>query len=172
MHISLYNATVPVLARSLNNLTVWLEKAEQYAAEKGFPAEQFLGERLVVDQFPFVRQVQIASDNAKGLVARLAGMEPPKMEDTEVSIVELKERIAKTVRFIESIEPEQIDGQEERMIAMPYMPGKQLSGLDYAVSYALPNFFFHYTTAYSILRKNGVPVGKVDFIGSLNFQEM
>lgn len=169
--LSLYNMTVPVFVKNLKNLSALLEKAEKFAEERGFDANNFLSERLIVDQFPFVRQVQIVSDNAKGTAARLAGMEPPKMEDTEASIAELKERIAKTISFLETVTPEQINGQEERPISLPFMPGKHLPGLEYVVEMALPNFYFHLTTAYSILRRNGVVLGKADYIGQLNLRE-
>jgi hypothetical protein len=164
--------TVPVFLKYLHNLSALLTKAGQYAEERGFDANQFLQERLIVDQFPFARQVQIVCDNAKGTVARVAGLEAPKMEDTETTLAELQERIARTIAFVETITPEQIDGQEARMIPIYFMPGKDLPALEYVVDFALPNLYFHYTTAYTLLRKNGVPIGKADFIGSLNFQDM
>lgn len=168
--LSLYDMTVPVFVKSLTQLGVFIDKAEAFATEKGIEEGVVLQSRLALDQFAFVRQIQIACDNAKGCVARLAGIESPVMEDNEASFAELKERIAKTIAFVESIASEQLEGGEDRKIELPYFPGKHMLGTDYVSSYALANFFFHVTTAYSILRHGGVNLGKQDFMGALPFK--
>jgi hypothetical protein len=142
-----------------------LDKAAAYAAAKKVDPAVLLQSRLYPDMFPLVRQVQIATDFAKGTVARLAGLEPPKYDDNETSIDQLKARIAKTVDFIKEFKPSQIDGSEERDIAI-VLGGQTRSfkGENYLVGFALPNFFFHVTTAYAILRHNGVELGKGDYM--------
>ena len=169
--ILLYDMTVPVFVKSLTQLSALVDKAEAFAAEKKIEEGVMLQSRLVLDQFPFVRQIQIACDNAKGCVARLTGIEAPVMEDTEASFAELKERISKTIAFLETITPEQFEGGAERKVELMYFPGKHMLGADYLSSYALANFFFHVTTAYSILRHHGVVIGKQDFMGALPFKD-
>ena len=169
--ISLYDVTVPVFVKQLTNMSVILDKAEAFAKERGFEADMFVQDRLAVDQYPLVRQVQIACDNAKSATARLAGMEPPKMEDNETTLAELKARIAKTLEFIQSVKPEEIDGKEGAPIPIFFAPGKILPGIEYALQFILPNFFFHCATAYDIIRKNGVAIGKMDYIGQINLQD-
>ena len=165
MSFSMYQASVPVFLRALTNLRAVLQKGEAFAAEKGFEPEVLLNSRLIADMFPLTKQVQIATDHAKGAVARLAGVELPKYEDNEQTIEDLKARIGKTIAFVESFSPAQIDGTEERDIAFT-LGGHdlQFKGLDYLVGFALPNFYFHMVTAYNILRENGVEVGKRDFL--------
>lgn len=173
---NLYSVTIPPIGKALRNLSGILDKAVSHAATKSSErhpvdvrAEAILQDRLIFDQFPLARQIQIATDNAKGGAARLAGIEAPKYEDTESTVEELKTRIAKTIEFIESIKPDQIIGQEERPVTLPYYPDKPMTAFGYATEYLLPNFYFHIVTAYSILRKNGVDLGKNDFIGGLPF---
>lgn len=176
---NLYTITIPPMMRALKNLSLLISKAAAHAETKGterHPAskhlEALLSDRLVFDQFNFIRQVQIASDNAKGTACRLAGIEIPKYEDTEKTDMELIARIEKTLEFLKTIKPEQIIGKENAQIVMPYHQDKYLTGFEYATEYALLNFYFHITTAYSILRKNGVNIGKRDFIGELPLRKI
>lgn len=165
MAISMYQASVPVFVRMLSNLSAILDKGQVYAEAKKIAPNVLPASRLIADMFPLSKQVQIACDHAKGSVARLAGVEIPKYEDNEQTIEELRARIARTIAFVESFTPEQIDGTEERDIAFT-LGGHDLKfkGLDYLVGFALPNFYFHMVTAYGILRQNGVDVGKRDFL--------
>lgn len=165
MAISMYQASVPVFVRMLSNLSAILDKGQIYAEAKKIAPNVLPASRLIADMFPLSKQVQIACDHAKGSVARLAGVEIPKYEDNEQTIDELRARIARTIAFVESFTPEQIDGTEERDIAFT-LGGHDLKfkGLDYLVGFALPNFYFHMVTAYGILRQNGVEVGKRDFL--------
>lgn len=168
MPLTMYHAAVPPMVHTLTNLGAILDKAAAYATEKKTDPTVLLGSRLYPDMLPLLRQVQIATDHAKGCAARLAGQEPPKYEDTEASFAELAERIAKTVAFLESFRPEQIDGSEEHTITLP-MRDRTLTfqGMPYLLQFALPNFYFHVTTAYGILRHSGLEIGKRDFIGKL-----
>ncbi|KPW60360.1 hypothetical protein ALP10_00297 [Pseudomonas syringae pv. helianthi] len=167
MSISLYAASIPVFQQMLNALSDVLTKAEAYATEKKIQPPALLQARLFPDMLPFTRQVQIAVDFAKGASARLAGVEIPQYEDTETTFAELQALLAKTLAFIGSITPEQVDGKEGIEIVL--RPGtekeKRLNGQAYLLSYALPQFFFHVTTAYDLLRHNGVEIGKRDFMG-------
>jgi len=163
----MYQASVPVCQQFLTALTVVLDKAAEHARAEGMDPAELLEARLAPDMFPLTRQVQIATDHAKGMAARLAGREAPKFEDTEASFDELKARINKTLDFISSVEVAEIDGSEEREITLNLRRGTiQLPGLHYLLGFALPNFFFHTTTAYDILRARGVPLGKSDFMGA------
>ena len=168
MSTSLYNFSVPVFVLALNNLNKQVDKAIAYAEPKKVDGAVFAGTRLVVDMLPFSAQVQIACDNAKGAVARLAGVEPPKHEDSEKTLAELKTRITKTLDFINTLKPEQFNGAETREVVLKF-PNMTLkfNGLDYITKFALPNFYFHATMAYAILRKNGVELGKGDFLGNI-----
>jgi hypothetical protein len=167
MKISMYQASAPRFVHMLRNLSAILDKAEAYAEAKKLDPAVPGGLRLIADMFPLARQVQIACDTAKGAVARLAGVEIPKHEDTEKTIPELKARIAKTLDFIESVGAAKIDGSEEREVVLK-MRGQdvKLAGLHYLLAQAWPNFYFHVTTAYNILRANGVELGKRDYIGT------
>ena len=165
MPISMYQASVPALLQTLNALSKILGKAEEDAAQRKIDPAVLLGYRLAPDMFSLTRQVQVVSDFGKNTVARLAGQEPPKYEDTEKTIGELKARIAKTIAYVKEIKPAQIDGSEEREINL--MLGSQprsFKGESYLVNFALPNFFFHVTAAYAILRHNGVEIGKADYM--------
>src|SRR5882672_3393506 len=167
MSISMYQASAPRFARLLRNLSAILAKAQAHVEAKKLDAAALTGFRLFPDMFTLTRQVQIACDQAKGAVARLAGAEPPKHEDTEQSFADLQARIAKTLDFVESMKPAQIDGSETREVVLKQRTGElRLKGLDYLFNHAYPNFYFHLTTAYNILRHNGVELGKKDFIGS------
>ncbi len=165
MTISMYRASVPVFQQMLPSLSGCLRKAADHAAAKKIDPAVLIQSRLYPDMFPLVRQVQIAADFAKGTVARLAGQEPPKYDDTETTFDQLQSRIQKTLSYIGEFKPSQIDGSEERDITLT-LGGQQrnFKGENYLVGFALPNFFFHTTTAYAILRHNGVELGKGDFM--------
>ena len=174
---NLYSITVTPFIKSLTALSGLLDKIDSHAKSKqlewhpaGMQEDALLQSRLISDQFPFVRQVQVACDNAKNGAARLAEIEAPKMEDNEKTIAELKTRIDATVKFLKTIKPEQIIGKEDVKIALPYWAGKHMRAFDYVTQYLLANFFFHVTTAYSIMRKNGVPLGKGDYTGGLDLK--
>jgi uncharacterized protein len=167
MTISMYNASVPVFKQLLSALSAILIKAEQRVSNEMKP-ETLLHARLFPDMFDFTRQVQIATDFAKGVTARLAGQEVPVYEDNETTFNELQARIAKTLQFISSITPEEINSSEEReIITRPGTPKeKKFNGESYLLHYGLPQFFFHITTAYAILRNNGIEIGKRDYMGT------
>jgi len=167
MTISMHAASVPVFKQALGGLSDVLTKAAAYAEARKIDPSVLLTERLAPDMFALTRQVQIASDSAKGAVARLAGVDVPKWEDTETSFAELLERIGKTIAYIESIPTESIDGTEERDITISLRSGDiHFKGQRYLLNWALPNFFFHVTTAYNLLRHDGVEIGKRDFLGA------
>jgi hypothetical protein len=166
MTISMYQASAPRFVNMLRNLSALIEKADAHGAAKKIDPAALTAFRLYPDMFPFTRQVQIACDTAKGAVARLAGVEIPKHEDVEQTFAELQSRIAKTIDFIESVKPERVDGSEEKEIVLPMRSGeRRFKGMQYLLGFAYPNFYFHVTTAYNILRHNGVEIGKADFIG-------
>jgi hypothetical protein len=168
MTLSMYQASVPVMVRMLSNLDAILGKAAAHAAAKKIDPAVLINSRLFPDMLPFARQVQIATDHAKGCAARLAGLEAPKYEDNESSFPELSARIRKTVAYLESIEPRQIEGSEERAFTVArHDTSINFTGRPYLLNFALPNFFFHVTTAYAILRHCGVDIGKQDYIGNL-----
>lgn len=168
MTISMYSASVPTFIRTLTNLAGILEKAQAHAETKKIKPEALLNARLFPDMFALTRQVQIASDFAKGTVARLAGIEPPSYADTESSFAELIARVQKTVNFLKTIKAEQVDGSENRDIVLKMHTGElKFKGEAYLVQFSLPNFYFHATTAYAILRHNGIAIGKMDFIGEI-----
>jgi uncharacterized protein len=167
MSLSMYQASVPAFLQMLNNLSAILDKAEAHAGNRKVDPEILLNYRLAPDMLPFIRQIQIAADLAKGAVARLAGVEVPKYDDTEKTFADLKARIAKTVAFVESFRPEDIDGSEDRDISLTLGEHTMsFKGQPYLVQFVLPNFYFHCTTAYDILRHSGVELGKRDFIGT------
>jgi uncharacterized protein len=168
MTLSMYQASVPVMVRMLNNLDAILGKAAAHASAKKIDPAVLLNSRLYPDMLPFARQVQIATDHAKGCAARLAGLEAPKYEDKESSFPELSARIRQTVAYLESIDPQQIEGSEARAFTVPrHDTSINFTGQPYLLNFALPNFFFHVTTAYAILRHCGVDIGKQDYIGNL-----
>jgi hypothetical protein len=164
----MYQASVPRFANTLRNLDAILAKAQAHTAAKKIDPAVLMAARLYPDMFPLTRQVQIACDHAKGAIARLAGAEVPKYEDTEQNFEELRARIAKTIGFVESFAASQIDGSEEREIALK-VGGRDLTfqGMPYLLGFALPNFYFHVVTAYNILRHNGLEIGKRDYIGNV-----
>lgn len=165
--ISMYAASAPAFARMLSNMLTWLEAAKAHAEARKFPADNYLTLRLAPDMLPFPKQIQIASDAAKGCVARLAGQEIPKYEDNEATLDELAERIRKTREFVLSLPEAAFEGSEGREITIPRRSGDPLKfdGLTYLRHFALPNFYFHATTTYALLRQAGVPLGKTDYLG-------
>jgi hypothetical protein len=167
MSLTIYQASVPVFQQILTSLSGILTKAAAHAETKKIDPSVFITARLAPDMFPLSRQVQIATDHAKGACARLAGVEIPSFPDTETTFAELQTRIAKTLDFIKNLKPAQFDGAETREVKLK-IGGNELTftGQKYLFHGAFPNFFFHATTAYDILRHNGVDVGKRDFIGS------
>lgn len=166
MQISMYAASVPVFVKMLGNLSAILDKAAAYAEQKRIDPAVLLSARLYPDMFALTKQVQVACDFAKGAVARLAGEEPPKYDDSEATIAELKARIARTIEYIEGFKPERLEGSETREVELK-IRGETVRypGLAYLLHVATPNFYFHVTTAYGILRHNGVELGKRDFVG-------
>ena len=166
MTISMYQASVPTIVRALNNLAAVLEKADQHAAAKKIDPEAFVNARLYPDMFALAKQVQLASDISKGGTARLAQVEPPAFEDNETTFPQLVERVRKTVAYLETLKPEQIDGSEARTVTWKTRSAtKSMQGMPYLLNHVLPNVFFHAATAYDILRHNGVELGKQDFLG-------
>jgi hypothetical protein len=164
----MYQASVPAFIQMLNNLSAILNKAEIDAADRKIDPEVLLNYRLAPDMFPFIRQIQVACDLAKGAAARLAGVEVPKHDDTEKTFADLKARIAKTVKFVQSFKPSDIDGSEGRNITLTLGEHTMsFKGEPYLVHFVLLNFYFHCTTAYDILRHCGVGLGKRDFIGTI-----
>jgi len=171
MQTSLYSVTIPTFKKGLTALSGLLDKAESYLKEKGAPESELLEKRFAPDMFPFVKQVQLVSDQAKALAARLNGVDPVSMPDTETTIAELKERIAKTIVVLDAVKPEEVDGKEATEVRIKWFPGQHILGGHYAMEYILPNFFFHLTTAYDLLRAEGVQVGKADYIGGLSLRD-
>ncbi len=163
--LSMHAISAPVFARMLRNLSAILTKAEAQAKSKGYDPAVLLNARLAPDMFALTRQVQIATDHAKGAVARLTGNTPEAIEDNETTFAELQARIAKVIAIVESFKPEDYEGSETREISIK-IPNAELkfSGLDYVNQWAMPNFYFHLVTAYDILRANGVELGKRDFL--------
>ena len=173
MNISMYQASVPVFIRMLDNLAAILEKAAAHAEARKIDPAVLVSGRLYPDMFPLVKQVQIATDAAKGGAARLAGMEPPAFEDNEATFADLAARCRKTIAYLETLEAGQIDGSEDRTITWKTRTAtKTMQGMPYLVNHVLPNLYFHVTTAYAILRHNGVALGKGDYIGVKDFSEL
>lgn len=162
MSISLYEASAPVFVRGLRAIPAWMDKA----VAEGRSEAAILEARLAPDMRPFPAQIQMASDTAKGAIARLTGLEAPVMADTEASFAELKDRCARTIAFIEGVDPAAFEGAAERMVEMkfPNGMGYRWNGCEYLTGFALPNFFFHVTMAYALLRGQGVNIGKPDFL--------
>ncbi|WP_206997745.1 DUF1993 domain-containing protein [Trinickia mobilis] len=166
MTLSMYQASVPVLVRGLTNLKSILGKAQAHAAAKQIDPSALFGARLFPDMLPLNRQVHIVTDTAKGCVARLAGVEAPKYEDVEATFDELCDRLDKTIAYLKEFTPAQIDGTEERSVVLKMRSGPvEFTGASYLMYFVMPNFYFHITTAYDILRHNGVEIGKLDYLG-------
>lgn len=166
MTLSMYAASAPVFLQGLQGLSIVLDKAEAYAKARKIDESVLLQARIFPDMFPFVRQCQIVTDNAKGAMARLAGQTPPSYEDNETSFEALKARVAKTIAFVESFTADQIDGSEERDILLKFPNGEMtFKGQVYLLNHVLPNFFFHATTAYDLMRQAGVELTKGNYMG-------
>ena len=168
MSITMHSASVPIFVRQLGQLLTWLDKAEAHAAAKKFDPAVYLGLRLAPDMLGFTKQIQIACDTVKFCVARLAGTEAPKFADDEASLADLRDRVRKTIDYAHSVPAAQVDGSEAREITVPRRDGSiTMRGEAYLKEFALPNFFFHITAAYALLRHNGVELGKGDFLGQI-----
>ena len=166
MSLSMYEASVPVLKHMLGSLSTLVRKAAEHAANKKIDPSALINARLFPDMFALVRQVQIATDQAKGGVARLAGVDIPKFEDDETSFDQLLARIAKTIAFLDSFSARQFEGSEDREIVLQlHETQMEFNGRDYLLNWVQPNFYFHVTTAYNLLRHNGVEIDKRDFLG-------
>ena len=166
MNISMYQASIPVFIRMLDNLAAILEKAAAHCEARKIDPAVLVSSRLYPDMFPLSKQVQIASDAAKGGAARLAQQEPPAFEDNEVTFADLVARARKTADYLRTLKPEQIDGSEDRTVTWKTRTAtKSMQGMPYLLNHVLPNLYFHITTAYAILRHNGVEIGKGDFLG-------
>jgi hypothetical protein len=169
MTISMYQASAPVFIKMLGNLKAILQKAEAHAQAKKIDESAFLGARLYPDMLPFTSQVHIATDFARGTCARLAGAEPPAIESNEKSFAELISRIDRSVEYMKSLKPAQIDGSEGREIVRKVRGNDvKFTGQNYLLHYALPNFYFHTTMTYALLREGGVDIGKLDFVGGID----
>lgn len=166
---SIYEFTIPVFIKMLGGLKGVLKKAGEHAE---LNETTLLNDRLAADMFPLVKQVQVATDNAKGAAARLSGTEAPKFEDTETTLAELDARIDKTIEYLKTFNKESFANAANVQVTLSYFPGKFMNGFDYAREYAIPNFFFHTATAYAIIRKNGVGIGKADYINGLPLQDL
>jgi uncharacterized protein len=169
--MSLYEASVPQLKKMLTNLERWLGAAVEQAQKKSFDPNVLLGARLAPDQYALTQQIQAVCDNAKFAAARIAGKDPPKHPDTETTLEELHARIRTVKVYLDTFTPADFVNAEARTVVLPFLGGKVLSTADYLTEMVLPNFYFHLVTAYSILRHNGVALGKMDFIGPLNVRE-
>jgi hypothetical protein len=163
--LSLYDVSIPVYLNSLKNLAAILDKAKAHAEANGGDVARYQEARLIEDMRPLTGQIQMVSDAAKSGAARLAGVTAPSMPDTETTWAELRDRLQKTIDFVATIKPEQVDGREDATIEMNF-PGRTMTftGRDFLTNFSLPNFFFHVVTAYGLLRKEGVPLGKMDYL--------
>jgi hypothetical protein len=166
-----HDDAIRLFAKTLQNVEQWMDKATTYAKSRSFDVDVLAQARLAPDQYPFVRQVQSGCDQAKYAAAYLGGKPAPSHPDTEQTFAELRQRIRKCLAFLETVQAKDLTGAEERKVAPPWLGGKWLRGDDYLVHVALPNFFFHATMAYAILRHNGVELGKMDYIGSIPTKE-
>jgi len=167
MPVSMFKLSVPVFIRGLNVLAALLDKAESHAAEKKIPLDDLFGARLAPDMLPLSGQIQRVSDTAKNAIGRLTGVPAPSFPDEEKTFAELRERIAKTIAFLETVKPSDLEGSDGRDVTISFGKLKfTFTGDDYVLKFALPNFFFHVATTHDILRNQGVAVGKVDYLGA------
>lgn len=164
----MYKYTVPAFIRGLEGLLVQFDKAAQYADHKKFDLSVYLTSRLAPDMYAFTKQVQVAADFAKGTGARLTGQKPPVYEDNEKTFDELRARVTKTIAFLKTLKPADFEGAETRNVEISWLKGKGMPGFEYTTQIGLPNFYFHLTAAYAILRHNGVDVGKGDYMGKID----
>ena len=166
MSLSMHSASVPVFVKMLGNLLTWLDKAQAHAEARRFDPAQYLSLKLAPDMLPLTRQIQIATDAAKGCAARLAGHEVPKWADDEASLDQLRERVRRTIDYVQSVPAAAFEGSETREVVLQLRAGElRYQGEDYLRHFALPNFYFHVTTTYALLRQAGVEIGKRDFLG-------
>jgi hypothetical protein len=170
--MSLYDLTVPQLEKSLQQLEIWIDKANEFAKTKKFEPNDLLAARLAPDQFPLARQIMSVCDGAKFICARASGKEAPVHPDTEKTWDELRTRIRAVREFVRGFKAADFEGAAERIVPLPWMPGKALTGKDYVLSLALPNFYFHLVTTYALLRHNGVDLGKMDYLGPLPLRDV
>ncbi|HEY2444948.1 MAG TPA: DUF1993 domain-containing protein [Rhizomicrobium sp.] len=167
MSFSIYDAAIPPTLRMLDSLSKILDKAVKHCEERKIAPADLLEARFAADMFPFTRQIQTVSDTSKGLAARLAGIDPPSMPDTETTFPELKARLARTIDFVKSVAPEKFKGAEDRTVTIKFPQGEMsFTGRDFVTFFALPNLYFHASTAYDLLRQKGVEVGKRDYLGA------
>ena len=166
----MYKNLIPPFVKALTNLNVILDKGQEFADAKKIDSTVLLNTRLIADQFPLTRQIQIACDTAKLGAARLAGKDAPVHDDKEATLVELKNRVNDVIKYLNSFKPEDFKGAEERKISQPRWEGKWMTGEEYLLQHALPNIYFHVTTAYSILRSQGVDVGKKTYLGEMPYK--
>ncbi len=169
--MSIHQQTAQQFSSILSNVLRFIDKAEEHAKAKNFDAQVFVNQRLAPDMYPFVKQIQVATDNAKNGTARLAGKEPPKYDDNEKSIEEIRERLKKTIAYLGTFKADDFRGAEDRRVTLPWAPEKHMVGGEYLVQLLIPNFYFHVMAAYAILRNGGVDVGKTDFIGNINMRD-
>lgn len=168
--MNLYDATVPIFTKFLKNVDSWLDKAAAFADQKKFDVQVLMDARLAPDQYPFLQHIQVACDQAKYACAKMTGKEPPSHPDTEKTIADLRTRVRTVVEYLATFKREDFVGCEDRACTHTWMSGKSMRAGDYLDHLALPSFHFHLTTAYSILRHNGVSLGKMDFLGDLPFK--
>jgi hypothetical protein len=168
----IYTYTIPSFIKGLSGLKTIIEKTKTHLAEKGIEESVFIEERLIDDMFPFKRQVQVATDQAKGLVARLTAIEAPVFEDTETNLDELMARLDRAIEFLKSVPEDAFLTSSEHQVVLPYFPDKFIKGFDYAREYVIPNFYFHIVMAYAIARKEGVQLQKQDYINGLPLQDI
>ena len=168
MSLSMHSASAPIFVRTLTSMLTWLDKAQAHAEARKFDTANYLGLRLAPDMLPFTRQIQITTDGVKACMARLAGVDVPKWDDTEASLDDLRARIAKTIDYVQSFSADKIDGSDAKEVLLPTRQGDPLrfTGEAYLQFFVLPNFFFHATTTYSLLRHAGVELGKRDYLGA------
>lgn len=169
--MNLFDATVPIFDRMLGNVLQWLDKAEVYAKERGFDVEVLCDSRLAPDQYALIRQIQAACDTAKWAVSKMSGSEAPSHPDTETTLEELRTRIDTCRSYVKSFERKDFEGAEDRACSHQWMQGKSMRGGDYLDHFVLPNFHFHLTCTYQILRHNGVPLGKSDLLSGLPLRD-
>ncbi|MEM7678828.1 MAG: DUF1993 domain-containing protein, partial [Myxococcota bacterium] len=167
----MYTLCIEQNKKMLGNLVRWIDAALSYAEQRKFEPDVFLSMRLAPDQFDLKRQLRVVADTAKLSAARLAGKEAPKHEDTETTLAELKARIQDVIGYLDTFTAADFEGAEERLILLPFMPGKAARGADYFESFSLPNLYFHITTSYALFRHAGVPLGKRDFLGHMPMQD-
>lgn len=172
MHLPHFDVTVPVFKKNLLIVQALLSKGLEHALEIGMTEAAFLDQRLAPDMFPLVKQVQMITDNAKGASSRLAGVEAPVIADTETTVAELIARIDTVIVYLETLTPAQFTDAAERKITLSYIPGMYQTGADYLVDFVLPNFFFHMSMVYGLLRAQGVTLAKMDFLGNLKLHKV